>query len=304
MQMLFRKSTLQNISHDIGDIAVRLANAGSDRLYVKKRRNHHEFYRYDPVAQKETYISKRDFDTISELAQNAYYRELIPHLQHIAGLMKNEEFDLLKKIPMDVYDNQHPVLKNYIRPYYAKCLDEIGTWLRNPGDPRHMLGFKQDDPVIFTEDGVMVRSKTEKFYGDFCCNEGTPYLYEKPLFLEKIKQWVLPDFTFFDPRRGCEVIFEHFGMMGNAGYTKDALKKIECYKREGLTDSGRFFYTMESDGNCDNIKHFQEIARRFSIKNQLVKGCFRAAFFACDGKMQSCPPKLVEILQSTAMLHR
>ena len=32
MQMLFRKSTLQNISHDIGDIAVRLANAGSDRL--------------------------------------------------------------------------------------------------------------------------------------------------------------------------------------------------------------------------------------------------------------------------------
>lgn len=165
--------------------------------------------------------------------------------------MKNEEFDLLKKIPMDVYDNQHPALKNYIRPYYAKCLDEIGTWLRNPGDPR----------------------------------------------------------------RGCEVIFEHFGMMGNAGYTKDALKKIECYKREGLTDSGRFFYTMESDGNCDNIKHFQEIARRFSIKNQLVKGCFRAAFFACDGKMQSCPPKLVEflrlsppklveILQSTAMLHR
>lgn len=181
--------------------------------------------------------------------------------------MKNEEFDLLKKIPMDVYDNQHPALKNYIRPYYAKCLDEIGTWLRNPGDPRHMLGFKQDDPVIFTEDGVRVRSKTEKFYGDFCCNEGTPYLYEKPLFLEKTKQWVLPDFTFFDPRRGCEVIFEHFGMMGNAGYTKDALKKIECYKREGLTDSGRFFYTMESDGNCDNIKHFQEIARRFSIKN-------------------------------------
>lgn len=245
--MLFRKSTLQNISHDIGDIAVRMANAGSDRLHVKKRRNHHEFYRYDPVAQKETYISKRDFDTISELAQNAYYRELIPHLQHIAGLMKN----LLKKIPMNVYDNQHPALKNYIRPYYAKCLDEIGTWLRNPGDPR----------------------------------------------------------------RGCEVIFEHFGMMGNAGYTKDALKKIECYKREGLTDSGRFFYTMESDGNRDNIKHFQEIARRFSIKNQLVKGCFRAAFFACDGKMQSCPPKLVEflrlsppklveILQSTAMLHR
>lgn len=111
MQMLFRKSTLQNISHDIGDIAVRMANAGSDRLYVKKRRNHHEFYRYDPVAQKETYISKRDFDTISELEQNAYYRELIPHLQHIAGLMKNEEFDLLKKIPMDVYDNQHPALK-------------------------------------------------------------------------------------------------------------------------------------------------------------------------------------------------
>ena len=32
MQMLFRKSTLQNISHNIGDIAVRLANAGSDRL--------------------------------------------------------------------------------------------------------------------------------------------------------------------------------------------------------------------------------------------------------------------------------
>ena len=130
---------------------------------------------------------------------------------------------MLKKIPMNVYDNQHPALKNYIRPYYAKCLDEIGTWLRNPGDPR----------------------------------------------------------------RGCEVIFEHFGMMGNAGYTKDALKKIECYKREGLTDSGRFFYTMESDGNCDNIKHFQEIARRFSIKNQLVKCCFRAAFLRVTVKCRA-----------------
>lgn len=134
--------------------------------------------------------------------------------------MKNEEFDLLKKIPMNVYDNQHPVLKNYIRPYYAKCLDEIGTWLRNPGDPRHMLGFKQDDPVIFTEDGVRVWSKTEKFYGD-----------------------------------------------------------------------------------------------SFPLKTNLLKAAFGQLFFACDGKMQSCPPKLVEflrlsppklveILQSTAMLHR
>lgn len=136
--MLFRKSTLQNISHDIGDIAVRMANAGSDRLHVKKRRNHHEFYRYDPVAQKETYISKRDFDTISELAQNAYYRELIPHLQHIAGLMKN----LLKKIPMNVYDNQHPALKNYIRPYYRNMAQESG---RSPPRLRGHLRALRDD---------------------------------------------------------------------------------------------------------------------------------------------------------------
>ncbi len=55
-------------------------------------------------------------------------------------------------------------------------------------------------PVIITEKGERVRSKTEKMLADFFYRKEILYRYEKPLYL-KGYGIVYPDFAFFSEKK-------------------------------------------------------------------------------------------------------
>ena len=55
--------------------------------------------------------------------------------------------------------------------------------------------FQVTDPVILTEKGERVRSKSEKIMADYFYRNGIFYKYERPLYLPGVGI-VYPDFTF------------------------------------------------------------------------------------------------------------
>ena len=71
------------------------------------------------------------------------------------------------------------------------------------------------------------------------------YVYELPLRLKGYGT-VKPDFTVLNKRTRQEYVWEHFGMMDDSIYVKNAIKKIEQYGKSGYVQGRNFIATFES----------------------------------------------------------
>ena len=94
-------------------------------------------------------------------------------------------------------------------------------------------GFREEDPVIVTDRGERVRSKSEKILADYFYRQGIPYKYECPLYLKGFRQ-VYPDFTFLSRRTGKEIYWEHHGRLDDPLYAQNMVKKLQAYEKNGI----------------------------------------------------------------------
>ena len=98
---------------------------------------------------------------------------------------------------------------------------------------------------LITEKGEYVRSKSEKIIADTLTKNNINYVYELPLRLKGYGT-VKPDFTVLNKRTRHEYVWEHFGMMDDSIYVKNAIKKIEQYGKSGYVQGRNFIATFES----------------------------------------------------------
>ena len=104
--------------------------------------------------------------------------------------------------------------------------------------------FMEDTPVIMTERGERVRSKSEKIMADYFYRKNIPYKYECPLKLNDLI--IYPDFTILDVKRRQEKYLEHFGMMGDLDYVSNMMLKIATYEQNNIFIGDRLICTFES----------------------------------------------------------
>lgn len=57
---------------------------------------------------------------------------------------------------------------------------------------------------------------------------------------------IYPDFTVLNIKTRKTLYYEHFGMMDNPEYCKNALEKIEIYESNGIHLGEELFVTFES----------------------------------------------------------
>ena len=108
--------------------------------------------------------------------------------------------------------------------------------------------------------GVRVRSKSEVIIADALSRAGIPFRYEYPT---GIKGWgtLYPDFTCLDTRTREEIIWEHFGLMGDHDYTENAVQKIARYAASGYILGKNFIATFESGATPLSVKQVQAYIR-------------------------------------------
>lgn len=71
-----------------------------------------------------------------------------------------------------------------------------------------------------------------------------PFRYECALPLGDVI--VYPDFTIRHPRTGQLFYWEHFGMMDNPAYIKNAFSKLQLYTEHGIVPSIQLLTTYET----------------------------------------------------------
>ncbi len=210
------------------------------------------------------YISKKNIAVAAALVQRDYDREFIA----AAGAerkkllqMKKEGcerslsllYDRLSKIYEDSIEGRRALIKPYLLPdeQYIKKWESLAY---------QGLPFSEGASEIFTEKGERVRSKSEKMIADKLALMKIPYRYEYPLDVGR-SYCYYPDFTILDIRERKTIIYEHFGMMQDEKYARDALSKIKDYQKAGLKGGENFIFTMESNDCPLDMRLFERMLK-------------------------------------------
>lgn len=89
--------------------------------------------------------------------------------------------------------------------------------------------FLDEKLIYMTENGDLVRSKSEWIIADKLKAAGIKYQYEQPLVLDGVER--LPDFTIRDEDAGTVWYWEHNGMLSDEEYKKRWERKEAAYRK-------------------------------------------------------------------------
>ena len=211
------------------------------------------------VKQHQTYIPKKNIDLARNLAQRDYDNKLIQEIERRQKILNKFLKEYPEEILEQVYYDINEYRKELIHPIIVTDEQYVKMWLSAPFI-RKIVG--DDVPVILTENGERVRSKSEKMIADKLKNMGIPYRYEAPLRLGR-STVLHPDFTLLNVKERKEVYYEHFGMMDNQEYVDSALKRIEIYEKNGIFPGDRLIFSWETKSMSLNMRLVETMLKRF-----------------------------------------
>lgn len=225
-----------------------------EKLRVLSKKNCFQYYIIKESGETNgTYLPRKDIRKASLIAQRDYNKEAVAILKKqfatIDTFLATYHPDELD----NAYSKLHPGRKTLVTPVREPDEDFIANWLRHPYTHKP---FEINAPEYYTTSNIRVRSKSEVIIADALTRANIPYRYEYPTSL---KGWgtLYPDFTCLDIRTHEEIIWEHFGLMGDAEYTENAIQKIAHYATNGYILGKNFIATFESASTPLSMKQVQ-----------------------------------------------
>lgn len=205
------------------------------------------------------YIPRDNVQLPRQLAQKAYNEAVLKNAnaraRHIAAILKDYNDDEIEQLFMSL----HPERQKLITPVEPTFSQLQERWYSEAYEGKT---FKEGTPLILTEKGERVRSKSEKILADYFYRNNILYQYEKPLKLVGYGT-VYPDFTFLSRRLQREIYWEHEGMMDKADYAITAIKKLNSYQMNGIMPGERLILTFETEQYVLNSKIVGELVDRY-----------------------------------------
>ena len=179
-------------------------------------------------------------------------------LKQIEKILQNYTDDEIEKI----YTSMHKERQSLVTPIEPTWDELLTKWYKEEYQGKE---FKEGMPVILTEKGERVRSKSEKILADYFYRKNILYKYEKPLYLKGYGT-VYPDFTFLSGKTGQEIYWEHEGMMDKQEYARTAVRKIESYQINNIYPGDRLILTFETEQSILNSKIIESLADRYLFR--------------------------------------
>lgn len=224
-----------------------IANAPEGSLRLGSRKGKPRFFR----RMKETeshgemvYKSvQRNSALIQALSQKEYAESYVKTARRQQKALLCFLKDYQEAALVGVYDKMHAAKQQYITPYSISDREYAKQWLEQPFE-RKMP--PEDGNGQITENGEVVRSKSEKIIADKFFYKRIPYKYEMRLDLKGINTPFYPDFRVLNVRKREEYIFEHFGMMDDPEYVQGFIRKLDVYLKNGIIPGKNLIMTFET----------------------------------------------------------
>ena len=224
-------------------ITRRLKNAPEGSLKIVKKGKRAELYHRTGKADKEgTYLNKSRLSLTKKLCQKDYDSRAAKILDRKIKLLAALEKAYPKKDLEGLYDTYPQKVKQYIKPLLISQKEYCSQWEKVSYKGR---SFDDITTVYISDKGERVRSKSELIIANALFHSKIPYRYEYPLFIKGSGDFH-PDFLCLNPHTGCEILWEHFGLMDNEDYRNKAISKLAKYSEAGFVPGRNFIYTMET----------------------------------------------------------
>lgn len=256
--LLEEQFRLENI---IKEAKIRLEQAPEGRLRLSKSHNHVQYYCCTEEKKTGDYISKEKIQLAERLAQKSYDEKVLQlasvrlaQIKKITGTYTDDELE-------KIYLKEHVERKKLIKPVELTWEQQLEEWLSKEYKGKD---FQEGIPVILTEKGERVRSKSEKIMADYFFRHGIEYKYECPIYLKGIGT-VYPDFTFLSGKTGKEIYWEHNGRVDDSGYARKMVRKINAYENNGIFPGDRLILTYETEQTILNTGKIEQLVKRHLI---------------------------------------
>jgi len=243
----------------IKETKARLEKAPEGRLRLSKSHNHTQYYCCTEEKKSGDYISKENEALVQQLAQKSYDYKILQlaekRLFQIKKLMRDYADDEFEKI----YLNEHLERQKLIEPIEPTWEQRINEWKAVEYKGKD---FQEGTPIILTEKGERVRSKSEKIMADYFYRNGIEYKYECPLYLKGLGT-IYPDFTFLSKKIGEEIYWEHNGKCDDISYARNMVRKINAYENNGIFPGERLVLTYETEQTILNTSKIEQLVNKY-----------------------------------------
>lgn len=259
MELLFKEE--QRLKKIVQITKKRLKEAPEGTLRMSKSHNKLQYYRCTKEKRLGFYISKENMELVRQLAQKTYDEKVLKVAEKRLKQIQNLTSDYKENEIEEIYLNERAERQALIEPVELTWEQKVKEWKSKEYSGK---SFREDTPIILTEKGERVRSKSEKIMADYFYRHGIEYKYECPLYLNGIGT-IYPDFTFLSPKTGEEIYWEHNGKVDDPGYAKNMVRKILAYENNEIFQGERLILTYETEQTILNTSKIEQLVKRYLI---------------------------------------
>lgn len=257
-EMLMKEQS--RLEHIVQKTTEQLKNVPPGTLRLSGTKKWVQYYHCMPGEKKNgEYIPKTNEELVRRLAQKAYDEKILKlaakRLAQIKKITRDYEVEEVEKAFWD----EHIERQKLIRPVEPTWEQRLGEWMSEEYKRKE---FQEGTPVILTDQGERVRSKSEKILADYFYRNGIQYKYECPLYLKGFGT-VHPDFTFLSKKTKQEIYWEHDGRMDDPAYAQNAIKKIHAYQENNIYPGERLILMFETAKAVLDTKIIEKLVRRY-----------------------------------------
>lgn len=222
-----------------------LNKAPSGKILVANKNGKLQFFlRKDKTEKTGEYIRKSQVDKIRIYLQKSYNEKVLKLITKEADNLEtflSNSNEYITRI-RELYSKNPQEIKNYIRPIDMSDSDYVDKWKNESyvGKPS-----MEGETTYETDNGEIVRSKSELNIANALYKAGIPYKYECPIWL-KDGMKIHPDFTVLNVRERRVKYWEHRGMMDDRNYAKHSVSRLKEMGKNGIIIGDNLIITEET----------------------------------------------------------
>ena len=243
---------------------------GHLRIEQKNGGRRIQFYHCTTHAgSRGAYIPGSQVALARDLAQKDYDRKLIKLLQRELSILDKFLKNPDKKIT-ELYSKLCEARQRLITPVTLTDEQYAAAWSSHKYEGKP---FQPDATEYYTAQGERVRSKSEVIIADTLARLNIPYRYEYPFTLNGGGRsgglnahgalTVYPDFLCLNLRTRKEFLWEHFGLMDDADYSKRAIQKLHTYAENGIFPGQNLIISTETAALPLNTRHLEQLIKTY-----------------------------------------
>ena len=223
-------------------------------LICARNGNHFKWYLTD--GHHKTYIPKKNREYVEQLAAKKYLSLQTRYISQEIHAM--ERYLKLHETHPSLAEDllTAPEYQELLASHFAPLSQELLAWMSAPYERNQQF---PEQLIHKASSGIMVRSKSETIIDMLLHINKIPFRYECELQLGETTLY--PDFTLRHPTTGQLYYWEHFGMMDNPNYCRNASSKLQLYFSHGIIPTINLIATYETKDNPLDIEIVEDIIR-------------------------------------------